>query len=453
MKQRRNLAKIFALTVVVLFAATALHAQNAPRGAMSAGAAKVDITPAPSELPANSLGILDHCYARALVVDNGHAKAAFVTVDAGLGGPIYETVVGRVEQELGIPRMNLVITSTHTHSGPRLAPEVSAEKIFAALTEANAALKPARMSYGEGVSYINVNRNMFDNDRGTWWEGANYDGISDKSVSTIYFESLDGTPIAVYYNYAMHAVIAGVLDMVSGDVPGATSTYIENSYNGKIIALWSEGACGDQNPVFFQQTYDLRDIRIADYAKRGEDISNRMPGGGTGMDRSNPEVARLMSEHKQMLLSMGQMLGEEVKETVRKMRRFESEITIAAAQKTVTTPGRRLLNRLGRAGYRGEYEAADPIDIRLGVVMIDDIPICVIGAEVYNQIANRLKAESPYARTMMTTVSNGWGGGYMPNDEAFGFEVFEVLGSRYTPGTEGIVVNGFLDLIRDITHK
>ena len=452
MNLKRNLTKFVALSAALLFAAT-IQAQNAPRGSMSAGAAKVDFTPAESELPANSLGILDHCYARALVISNGHTKAAFITVDSGLGGPIYEAVAARAERELGIPALNLVITSTHTHSGPRLAAEVMTEKVYAALTAANAALKPARMAYGEGVSYINVNRNMFDNDRNTWWEGANYDGISDKSVSTIYFESLTGEPIAVYYNYAMHAVIAGVLDMVSGDVPGATSTYIENSYNDKIVALWSEGACGDQNPIFFQQTYDLRDIRIADYAKRGEDISNAMPGGGTGMDRTNPEVQRLMNEQKQMLLSMGQMLGEEVKETVRKMRRFETAITIAAAQKTVTTPGRRLLNRQGRAGYRGEYEAADPINIKLGVVMIDDIPICVIGAEVYNQIANRLKYESPYARTMMATVSNGWGGGYMPNDEAFGFEVFEVLGSRYTPGTEGIVVNGFLDMIREITHE
>jgi hypothetical protein len=61
--------------------------------------------------------------------------------------------------------------------------------------------------------------------------------------------------------------------------------------------------------VYFQQTYDLREIRIKDYAKRGIDISNALPPGGEGLDRKNPEVSHLMDEQKQMVVSMGQMLG------------------------------------------------------------------------------------------------------------------------------------------------
>ena len=75
-----------------------------------------------------------------------------------------------------------------------------------------------------------------------WWEGPNYDGPSDKTVAVIKFESLNGTPIAVYYNYAMHGVAAGQLDLVSGDAPGTTSKYIEDSFDDKIVALWSSGA-------------------------------------------------------------------------------------------------------------------------------------------------------------------------------------------------------------------
>jgi len=71
-------------------------------------------------------------------------------------------------------------------------------------------------------------------------------------------------------------------------------------------------SAGDQNPVYFQQTYDLRDIRIKDYAKRGEDISNSMPPGGQGLNRNDPVVARLMNQQRQMASSMGQFLGEEV---------------------------------------------------------------------------------------------------------------------------------------------
>ena len=121
----------------------------------------------------------------------------------------------------------------------------------------------------------------------------------------------------------------------------------------------------------------------------------------------------------------------------------------------MSCPGRRQINGGGRAGYAGEYEDAEPIDIALGLVMLDDIPVTSVAGEVYNQIAVRLKNESPYSRTIMTTVADGhsgWGG-YIPDDESYGAQVFEVLGSRFKQGyAESAIVNGLLDLIHDATH-
>ena len=103
-------------------------------------------------------------------------------------------------------------------------------------------LQPARMSYGTGVSYINVNRDMIDPKTHNWREGPNYDGVSDKEVEEIKFESLTGEPIAVYYNYAVFNVITGTLDLVSGDITGAASRYIEDSFDNKIVAAFSPPA-------------------------------------------------------------------------------------------------------------------------------------------------------------------------------------------------------------------
>ena len=89
-----------------------------------------------------------------------------------------------------------------------------------------------------------------------------------------------------------------------------------------------EWRVGDQNPVYFQQTYDLREIRIKEYAKRGIDISNSMPPGGEGLDRSDPTVVKLMNQQKQMIVSMGQLLAEEVIHVMRGMERTESNIPI-----------------------------------------------------------------------------------------------------------------------------
>ena len=55
----------------------------------------------------------------------------------------------------------------------------------------------------------------------------------------------------------------------------------------------------------------------------------------------------------------------------------------------------------------------------------------------------------------MTTVADGHGsrGGYIPDDESYGAEVFEVLSSRFVQGyAESAIVNGLLDLIHEATH-
>jgi hypothetical protein len=248
----------------------------------------------------------------------------------------------------------------------------------------------------------------------------------------------------------VHGVIAGQLDEISGDIPGATSRYIEESFGTDVVAVWSLGAAGDQNPIYFQQTYDLRDIRTKEYASRGIDISNSMPPGGQGLDRKDPAVIRLMNQQKQMLLSMGQFLGEEVLYVMRNTRRADEKVRLYGGQKTVQCPGRERTNQ-GRAGFEGTYKEAGPVTLRLGLLAVGDVMIGAVNAEVFNPIAQRQKRESPYKATMMATLTNGSAGsGYIPDDASYAKYTFEVLSSRLQPGcAESAIVNGLLDLVDD----
>jgi len=441
---------VILVTALAVGTATVAGAQ-APRGGspLRVGAAKVDVTPSQGELPKNSLGVLDHLYARAIVIESGSSSAALITVDAGgVQTPIWEAVTRQVESELRIPVANVLLTATHTHSagGPRGADY--AQKIVESVRLAKQRLAPARVGYGTGVSYINVNRQIVDPKTGRWWEGPNYDGPSDKTVAVLKFEAIAGEPIAVYYNYAVHAVIAGQLDQVSADIPGAASRYVEDSFDDRIVAVWSSGAAGDQNPIYFQQTYDLREIRIKDYAKRGVDISNAMPPGGEGLDRKNPAVARLMNQQRQMVSSMGQFLGEEVLHVMRGIERMDTAAPVQGGFTTVSCPGRERTNQ-GRAGFEGTYKDGPPVEIRVGLLRLGDVMIGAVNAEVFNPIAQRLKQESPYKATMMATLTNGSArSGYIPDDESFGKYTFEVLSSRLKPGcAESAIVNGIVGLI------
>jgi neutral ceramidase len=424
--------------------------------ALRAGAARIDITPDETKLPKGFEGINDRIFVRAIVVDDGRTRAGLVTVDVGaLSTDVWSQVSEQAAKELQIPAVHLLLTATHTHSVPFGMGRELVPRIVEAISQAASRLQPARMAWGTGVSYINVNRNLVDRQTHRWWEGPNYEGVSDKTVAVIRFETLDRKPIAVYYNYAVHAVLNGQLDQISGDIPGAASRYIEDSLDDGAVAVWSTGASGDQNPIYFQQTYDLRDIRIKDYAARGIDISNAMPPGGQGLDRKKPKVAKLMNQQRQMTLSMGQMLGEEVLHVMRaNLERPVDSAQIAGGQKTVTCPGRKRTDS-GRAGYPGTYVDAEPIPIRLSLVRVGDIAVAGVNAEVFTSIAQRLKRESPLKHTMMATLTNGMArSGYIPNDAAFGYNTFEVVSSSLKPGcAETAIADGLIDLIAEASGK
>lgn len=441
-----TIALVLLAVAVTRGAAAQSTSETAP---FRVGAAKVDVTPAEGELPKNSQGVLDRLYARAIVLERGASTAAMITIDAGgVPEPVWQAVSQQLRSEFGIPAENILLTATHTHSagGPRGADY--AAKIVESVRQARRKLVPARVGYGTGVSYINVNRNIIDRKTNRWWEGPNYDGPSDKTVAVLVFETLARQPIAVYYNYAVHAVLAGQLDQVSGDIPGAASRYIEESLDDGAVALWSSGAAGDQNPIYFQQTYDLREIRIKDYATRGIDISNAMPPGGEGLNRTDPKVARLMNQQRQMVSSMGQFLGEEVLHVLRGIEHTDSPARLVGASSTIKCPGRERTNQ-GRAGFEGTYREAGPVEIRLGLLRLGDVVIGAVNAEVFSPIAQRLKRESPFKATMMATLTNGSArSGYIPDDASFGKQTFEVLSSRLLPGcAESSIVNGILDLV------
>jgi neutral ceramidase len=428
-------------------------AQPAGEGALRAGAARIDYTPRGSQMPSNFTGVLDPIFVRSVVLDNGRTRAAMVAIDAGaMPTDLYKKVSARAAAELKIPASQLLMSASHTHSVPfRLDGSVE-EVVMRSLREAVARLQPARVAWGTGVSFINVNRDRVDPKTNRWWEGPNYQGTSDKTVAVVRIETPSGKPIAVYYNYAVHGVITGTLDMISGDIPGAASRYVEESLGEDAVALWTSGAAGDQNPIYFNQTYELRDIRIADYAKRGEDISNAMPPGGQGMDRGNPKVKVLMDQQKRMNETLGQMLGEEVLHVMREgLDKASGDTTLRGAQFSVSCPARQRTDQ-GRAGFEGKYVDAGEVAIGLGALRIGDIYVGSVDAEVYNGIAQRLKRESPFKHTMMATLTNGMAQtGYIPSDEAFGRNVFTVLSSRLKPGcAEAGIVNGLVELMRGL---
>jgi neutral/alkaline ceramidase-like enzyme len=416
-------------------------------GTLRVGAARVDITPAAdAALPMAGYGgrtqgfrgIHDPIYVRAIVLDDGTTQIALVVWEPlFVPDAVWAETSERIAAEDGIKVENLMLSAVHNHGAPTLGLGQSPagtiaytrkveEAAVAAVRQAKAKLQPARFGIGTSRAYVNINRREYQGARGTWL-GYNEDGPSDKTVTVLRFDDLSGKPIAFWINYPVHAVVMGPENLrVTGDLAGATSRFVEQHYLGadrprsdagprvrmrpedggphEVVAAWTSGAAGDQNPVTMVN---------------GEDFG--------------------------MVDALGKILGEAALRASSNVK-TTAEVRLRGAQQLVTCPGRRVEpGPTPRAEYK--FNDTDPVNIRLGMLMINDVVLAGVSGEVFTLIAQRLKRESPLNHTIMVTHTNG-SSGYIPNDAAFDPVTYEVTASRLKPGcAESGIVNGFLGMI------
>lgn len=437
---------------------------------MRAGAGKVDITPDTNAIPPAYYTVLDHIYARAIVFDNGHTRAALINGDlVNLTEDMVEEVSKQAAEILDTPPENILISATHDHSaifggGPNtnapLPPNTVAEihKIKAGMVEAvrqaKASLKPARIGFGTGQLYLNANRDAIDPQTRLWGQGTNLDYPSDKTLSVIKIESLSGELIAVYMNYAMHANTLNISGEISGDFPGVAERYIEHRYHDKAVAMWSSGAAGDQNPLYTNATEKISEVKInaivkATHLDQTSALFKAMQDGDETANKTLPDPL-IMEEGHQLIQAEGFLTAEETIRVMEGITRMSSDVEIIGAQKVLSCPARRQLNHVFQ-GSAGQYEdSPDPARIRIGALLIGDIALGHSSAEAYTLIGEEVKKNSKYSRTLFVTLTNNINGGfeYMPSDDAYGRYTFEVVLTALKPGcAETGIVNGITDML------
>jgi len=420
---------------------------------LKVGAAKADITPAENALPKGYTSIHDKLFCRAIVIDDGTTSAALIAVDMGMvPNDLYDKVTKQIEKELGIPALNIFISASHTHSAPRGGAIVE-QGVVNAVKDAKAKLKPAKASYHTGSAYLNVNRDVINPVTRLWSQGPNYDGPSDKTVAVIKFTDPNGEPIAVYYNYAMHANTMFMSGAISADFPGEASKYVEEYYHNNMVAIFSSGAAGDQNPISVRPMQDVSKKKTDDLLAKGKakDLNEAIMMAGFSGESDLVIDKEVLARQTQMIASLGQMLGEEILRAMTLPQKEETTLRISASQKTITCPGRTRTNT-GREGTEGTYVDGEPVNIKLSLLQLGNIALAGVNAEVYNPIALRLKEESPFNYTIFSSITNGGANsGYIPSDDAFQRYTFQVLGSRLKPNcAENSIVDGLVDMMNKV---
>jgi neutral ceramidase len=445
-----------------LSAALAVTACTAMAGDLSVGASRMDISAQAypdGNIPERNYSH-EWLYIRAIVLDNGDTRAALIGADLSGIRPdeIYIEAAEILSNELDIPVANIIMSATHTHSGLREQrdPVFIRDAIIRAVREASADMQPASMSYGEGMAYLNVNRDVIQKDTRLWTQESNLDGPSDKTVAVLSFFDMDGSPIAGYMNYAMHPVSGYLSGFPSGDFAGAASRHVEQAFNDEMVMVFVQGASGDQNPLHLRTSTNLMaaqtGIEITGFEMSREPVEAPLRAANSSGEGLVKPDQKSVKDLKRWMDAQGQYLGEEVIRVMTNMDYQEDDVEIAGSQQILTCPGRTRTNSgAGREGSPGTYEDGPDVHIRLGLLGINEIALGYVNAEVYNQIQLDFKEASPLNNTMMVTLANGRANsGYIPTDDAFGRHTFQVLGSRLYPGcAQTGIVNTLTDMVYD----
>ena len=209
-------------------------------------------------------------YCNVMYLESESSKNKVVLLDFDLCSMSEEIdimVRDAVISRLDIPKESIRICLSHTHAGPPYGKDnlngagwitegvelinpyydSFPEKISKAIEEAVSSIVDCNVSYGKGMSDININRRPADKN-GVLFTGRNWDGTVDHSVDVIGFDAAEGTPVATIVGYACHPHILGPDNrLISPDYPGHMRKTVEDIVGGS--CLFFQGYAGNQGPV------------------------------------------------------------------------------------------------------------------------------------------------------------------------------------------------------------
>ncbi len=240
-----------------------------------AGITKVMITPEESlwmggygarNKPAG--GKLNDLWAKMLLLeDAGGQRALLITTDLeGFPKSISDRIRDRIHDKLGLSRSQVILNSSHTHSGPVLFTESVKgmypmdsvqqnkaevyrewliDRIVETADKVQRSLKPVTVFAGSGVTRFQVNRR--NNKESELTGQTELKGPNDYAVPVLKLTGKKGEVKAILFGYACHPTVLNGYDW-SGDYPGFAQIELENEYKGS-TAMFFQGAGGDQNPL------------------------------------------------------------------------------------------------------------------------------------------------------------------------------------------------------------
>jgi neutral ceramidase len=460
MKTKKRTIWIFAFIVVLLMfnSLVNIHARpgsNKDKGlaigkVFKAGAATANIT------PPLGLGIVggwgapeathvhDELHARCLVLCDGEKKLVFIIVDnIGMKRDLIDKTKAVIQEETNIPRANVLISATHTHSSVSSGGEGSYRKELSSgasfdnyqefLTRriADVAriainnLEPAQIGWGGGnvPEHVFVRRykmkpgtpmpNPFGGqDKVVMNPGhspnvIDHSGKNDPEVAFISVKSIEGKPIALLANYSLHYVGNVPQGHISADYFAVFADRIQellkaDRQDPPFVGIMSNGTSGNINnnnylkPSIKKEPFEQIKLVAEDVARA------------------------VFRAHNSIEYHDWVPLGAAEEELTLKVRKPSAEMLkrakwVISRPDTVQPVHIREVTYAHRIIQHNEIWP-DYIDVVLQVFRIGDLGVAAIPFEVFSEAGLEIKAKSPFQKSFTISFANG-SYGYLPRPE------------------------------------
>ena len=415
---------------------------------LQAGAATIDITP---PLGCHMCGyfndrvaadIHDPLSARAIVLDDGDVRLALVVCDLiDIPADVVLASKARIARDSGIPPEHVLISATHTHTGPSIVGALGtpreeeygqyvsvrmADTVALALNR----MQPAEMAFTAGSCPEEVHNRRWHMRDGSVRMNPGYAnsdrirpaGPTDPELGLMILRTPERRPIAVLANLALHYVGATASTWISADYFAEFGRALQRCAGAEFVAIMTNGCQGNVNncdftnpprthPHAYFQVERVANVVAAEAWRvwnllREDAFTTSVP--LQGRLTMLPFQARSASAEE--LCAAERLLAGEANPT-------DTEWVYARELVLVSQ---------GPAEW----------DVAIQALRLGDLGVVAFPGEVFCEFGLDAKARSPFAQTMVVGIANG-SIGYVATDQALAEGSYETRLCRHVRAPKG----------------
>jgi hypothetical protein len=425
-----------------------------------AGFAKIPVTP-PLGIELAGYGVYlerratevhDELFVRALALEDDAGECVLLlSLDlVGLSWELSEAISVQAATAAGLDAERVLVSSTHTHSGPATSPlegwgqmepsyvESLPAKCATAASEAIAATHPVRI----GTAQSTVRALGFNRVRAA--------GPIDRSLHLVRLDSMAGTPEVVLFSHGCHPVTidrrtdAG--RAISADWPGQVARRLHEEGYGE--AIFRLGVCGDVDPVVAWRQFTFEGMELS-----AELVTQSLLAVLRSVDTTPALELRLARRDVQLPLAP---LGEEDIAAALAEAQTEYGAVRVTDSGVQTTAWLRFYGAWAEAMRAQLTTQPAHVSVPLAALRINDEVWLHVPGEVFTALGQAIAARSPFDRTVVTTLFGPFIG-YLPDAEDFAAGGYAAtLVPRilqmppYSPAIDDALVTGALALLESL---